>query len=106
MGCVSGDGHFVDHINGNTLDLRRKNLRICNRFENSRNKKLQRNNVSGLKGVCFRKDKAESEKPYQARIWTGKTNKNLGFFPTAELAHAAYMIEAKKLFGKFCRGAR
>jgi len=48
---------FVDHKNGNGLDNRRSNLRICNRGENNRNVRPTRKS-SRYKGISWRtKDK-------------------------------------------------
>jgi hypothetical protein len=46
---------FVDHINNARSYNRLKNLRFVTRQENNRNRSLSKNNYSGYKGVCFRK---------------------------------------------------
>ena len=47
-------GLDVDHRNGNTLDNRRSNLRLCTHAENIRNRtKKNSNNTSGIPGVYY-----------------------------------------------------
>lgn len=65
----------VDHINHNTLDNRKSNLRICSRFENNQNKT---NNTSGCVGVVWDKSRGK----WKASI----SGKHLGRFDTLEEA--------------------
>lgn len=92
------DGMFVDHINGNGLDNRRSNLRICTREENGRNRKLYINSTTGFKGVQFR-----GEKKYRARVSFDGRRIHLGYFETAIDAAKAYNAAAIKYHGDFAR---
>jgi len=93
------DGKVVDHINNNTLDNRKCNLRICTHKENIRNQKKRKNNASGFKGVYF----VEKNKKYRATIRVNGKGIHLGLFGTPEEAHKAYCEASKKYHGEFGR---
>lgn len=87
----------VDHINGNTLDNRLSNLRVCEHKENRRNSKINLNNSTGYKGVDF----VKSKNKYRARIKYNYKEIHLGMFNNAKEAASAYNKAAFKYFGKF-----
>lgn len=98
------DGQMVDHINGDILDNRRSNLRVCNNSENQRNQRMIRaNNATGYKGVSVRRKENRIGRPYRACIGVGGRNLELGYFATAEEAAEVYDRAALKHFGEFAR---
>ena len=87
----------VDHINGNPLDNRKSNLRICTNAENQRNKGVYKNNKSGYKGVhWFKRDKK-----WQAQIKHNNKSIHIGLYEDKEEAARAYDKKAKELHGNF-----
>lgn len=92
----------VDHINGNGLDNRRKNLRLCSRSENTRNSRKHSQNKSGYKGVWF-SNACSPRKPWVTAITFNYKYIHIGVFATKEEAARAYNTKAKELFGEFAR---
>ena len=92
-------GMHVDHINGNGLDNRRENLRLCTNSQNHMNRKTHRDSSSKYKGVSWNKRNSK----WQAYIGSGIKRKNLGYFASESDAAKAYDIKAKECFGEFAR---
>lgn len=88
----------VDHMNGDTLDNRKENLRICSQKENIRNRNsIRKGNKTGLVGITKTR-----QGTWQSKIgFDGKTIQ-LGIFKSKEDAAKAYDSAAKKYFGEFC----
>lgn len=91
-------GFVTDHINGNKLDNRRRNLRICTRQQNNMHVGVSRKNKSGYKGVFWNKQR----KKWRARIRLNKQDIVLGHFTNKADAAISYNAAAKKYFGEFC----
>ena len=53
----SPKGMTIDHINGNTLDNRKSNLRSILEKDNHKNVRKKSTNTSGIRGVSFNKKK-------------------------------------------------
>ena len=95
----ASEGKQVDHINGDTLDNRRTNLRLASVKENNRNMKIPRHNTSGYKGVSFDKKKGK----YRASIYVDNKQKFLGYFDDPKQASFAYDAAAIKFHKEFAR---
>lgn len=88
-------GKVVDHINGNGLDNRRNNLRICSISENLVNQGPQKNNKSGVKGVSWNMGQWLVQVKYKNKRVYAKRFKSL------EQAREAYKIIATKYYGRY-----
>lgn len=91
----------VDHINGNKLDNRRDNLRLCNRSSNAKNVSRHSDNRTGFKGVY--KNGYNLKKPYASRIMVNGKAIWLGRHATPEIAYEAYKIASEKYHGNFSK---
>jgi len=96
-------GMVVDHINHDTLDNRKCNLRICSQTENMMNKKLYKNNEIGFKGVSktISKYKGKERISYVAQLKSDNDKRYLGIFKNPIDAAKKYDEAVIKHFGEF-----
>lgn len=91
---------YVDHVNGNPLDNRKANLRICNNAQNQMNAQMHRDKQTKLpKGVTL--SKSNPGNPYQVRISHHGRRIQVGYFNTVQAAEAAYLQAAELYHGDF-----
>lgn len=96
--CIADPKVQVDHINGNRLDNRKSNLRLCSNQENSMNKYKNSNNSSGYKGVYFDRDRGKWRGAIQ---YDGKSIKSPKRYNTPEEAYRWYVEKSNELFGEY-----
>jgi hypothetical protein len=93
-------GHVgVDHVNGDGLDNRQRNLRPADQRQNSANRRRSSHNTSGYKGVT-RKSRGGS---WIAQIRVEGHQQHIGTYPTAADAARAYDAAALTAWGAFAR---
>jgi len=93
----AGRGEYVDHRDGDGLNNRRSNIRLCTQTQNMANKAVERRNKLGLKGV------SASRGRFRATITPNGQKVHLGTFDTQEEAAAAYRGAAVALWGDFAK---
>jgi hypothetical protein len=90
-------GMVTDHIDGDSLNNQRSNLRICTLNNNNQNAKKRKDNQSGFKGVHWHSPVGK----WVARIQIDGKRVNVGFFAQADEAARAYDQAARILHGEF-----
>ena len=93
-----GPGMHVDHINGDSLDNRRANLRVCTRSQNLQNRRLNADSRTGIKGVGVL-----STGRYRVRVQANGKRLHIGVFDTLEEAALARSTVAMEMHKEFYR---
>lgn len=88
---------LIDHIDGNRQNNRIENLRLADKFGNAQNKRMHKNNTSGVKGVYWKKDKNK----WAAQIMCNNKPKFIGYFDSLDDANNATFLTRNELHGKF-----
>jgi len=96
---ILGKKAKIDHKDGTGLNNKKDNLRFCTRVENAQNRKLNLNNKSGYKGVCWGKEKGM----WMAYITYNCKRKFLGYFDDVVEAAEHYNAACLKYHKDFAR---
>lgn len=88
---------LVDHINGNKLDNRRENIRVCTKAQNEVNKPKRKGNYkSQYKGVAYSENRRKHWMTRVAGIFVGYFNDEIE-------AAKAYDKKVFELYGKYAK---
>ena len=90
---------MLDHIDGNTFNNQKSNLRFSDDTLNNANSRKRQNTSSIYKGVSF----CKLTGLYRTKIKIEGLEYDLGRFYSQEDAARAYNIKARELFGEFAR---
>jgi hypothetical protein len=93
------DGFDTDHCDGNGLNNRKINLRICTRNQNNCNTRKHKNNTTGFKGIILNKRVGN----FQAKIGVNGKQVSLGYFQDPYKAALVYDAAAIRIYGEFAR---
>lgn len=91
------ESSYVDHINGDKMDNRKVNLRLCTNKDNTRNSSPHKDSSSVYKGVSWYSPTSN----WTSRISADGFLYHLGRYPTELEAATAYDKKAKELFGEY-----
>ncbi len=95
MGLERGDSLTVDHRDGNGLNCRRYNMRVCTQYENNSSRPTYPRGKSGWRGVY------EEDGGWKAVIWHRGKQIYVGGFRDPVTAARAYDVRAIALRGEF-----
>ena len=94
---LCGDRQLVDHADQDGLNNTVKNLRLCVKSQNARNRGKTKVNSSGFKGVFW----AKHANKFSAKIGNSGRLIHLGYFGDPSEAARAYDDAARKYHGEF-----
>lgn len=97
----SPPGMEIDHINGDGLDNRRENLRVCTPSQNQGSRRLQSGCASEFKGVVRNKKAKKWQVGLQFQLDGIKHYRYLGCFENEIDAATAYDKAARKHYGDY-----
>ena len=89
----------IDHIDGNPLNNKIKNLRAVTNSQNQLNRKISKNSKTGYKGVCVHSQTGK----YIVRVSVYGKDKYFGIYEDLELAGLVAEMARKKYHGEYAR---
>lgn len=93
------DGIRVDHKDGDGLNNRRDNIRLCTPQQNSFNISPQSKSTSRFRGI----HQVKSTGKWECCIKCNGKTRYLGHFDNEEVAAKVYDVAARELYGEFAR---
>lgn len=95
-------GYVVDHINYDTLDNCKANLRIITSHQNTTRQRPRSNKKSSkYRGVCYKLKSAKGPAGFLAKVTCKGKHHYLDIFKTEREAVEAYNKKAAELYGEF-----
>lgn len=89
---------FIDHKDNDPSNNRIENLRPATYEENNRNRKIFKINSSGVKGVCWLKDRNK----WRANCWFNGKRHHIGYYDNLDDAEIAIKQFREKYHKDFC----
>lgn len=90
---------MLDHIDGNPSNNNISNLRPCSHSSNGYNRKINTNNTSGVKNVCWSKH----HNKWKVDVQVNKKRYCFGYYKDLELAELVATEARNKYHGRFAR---
>jgi len=89
----------IDHIDGDTLNNKIENLRVCTHNQNMHNRKISKNSKSGIKGITW----VSSCKKWWSQLMVNSKRIKLGMYEDLELAELVIQEAREKYHRDFLR---